>query len=432
MDSKQSIKGLPEQAVNALMTVNEITYQMSPEIGITRSVTHQVDQFQQPTYSGGEMVLICQTGSAFVNTARSYLKFDFSGTLTGGSAPTFGSGSLANVFQDILIESRTGVDLDRLREAGLFIKNYQNFKHSSQWMATQGVAGGNPTKTDYKSGDATAVTARQTYCIPIEEICPIFRPVGGVLLPPQLMEGLRIRFQLADANSVMVKTGTTTASSYVISNARIVWEVCDLNDVFKRKIQEIAATRGLAVMYKSVHQQPLTVTSGSVNVEINKAVSKALKLTIIPRLSDNIGSLSAALDTYSSYKFDFKQAQCRIGNSYIPQIPLVTDDASRFFEFYLYTLKSLGYEDDQSAPSVLPVTAVGGYGSTDAKNSNSCLVFSLNKSSVNDLDGWTINNSRSLVVDMSVFTSGSAVRYDFFLEYLRVALVFTSNVDVKL
>lgn len=433
MDSKESIKGLPSQAINALMTINEITYSMLPEIGITKQVTHQVDQFQQSTYSGGEMLLICQTGSALVNAARSYLKFDYQGaTAATNPTETFGSGSLANQFQEVLIESRTGQDLDRVRECGLFMKNYQSFNKSSQWMATQGVCAGYPAKTSYAAGTPASVTARQTFCIPISDLAPFFRPVGGVLLPAQVMEGLRIRIQLADGNTAIVKGGTSiTGASYTISNARIVWEVVELNDVFKRKLQEIAATRGLALMYKSVHQQPLTATSGSINVEINKAVSKALKLTVIPRLAANIGSLTAALDSYSSYQFDWKQAQCRIGNLFIPQLALNTDSVARFYEFYMYTLKSLGYTDDQSAPSVLPTSDLGGYGSSDSKNSNSCIVFSLNRSSVNDLDGHTINNSRSLVVDLSVFTSGSAIRYDFFLEYLRVALVFTSNVDVK-
>ena len=90
-----------------------------------------------------------------------------------------------------------------------------------------------------------------------------------------------------------------------------------------------------------------------------------------------------------------------------------------------------------NAPVIQPVDTGGGYGSiterVEAKspaNCNSIMIFSFNKSSVSDLDGYTLNNSRSLIFNFTVHT-GTDSQYDTFVEYLRVAIVFNSNIDVK-
>jgi len=430
MDSKQALSKIPDQAIGALMSINQITYQMAPEISVAKQATHQEDLFQQDTYSSGEMVLIAQTGSAYVNPKQSYIKFTITATADAGT-PSFGVGSLTNVIDQILIESRTGVDLDRLRSANLFIKNYQDWSHSPQWKAGEGVAQGYSPKADFKEDTVNSTLAvAKTYCLPLCDLCPLFRPEGGVYLPPFLMEGLRIRLLLAPAMLAVASTAIKTTASFTITRPRIVWHVTDLMDVFKRKLTEIASSRGLAIMYRSVHQQAQVTTATTVNQEINKAASKALRLFLVPRLQSQQGSTIAISDAMSSSQFDFLAGQLRIGNMYFPQKPLQTASVADYYEFYKYSRDSAGYETPQEAPVVMPTSGAGGYGSTLPTNSKSCIIWSLNKSSVNGLDGYIVNNSRSLICDFDKATAEST-RYDFFLEYLRVALVFVSNVDVK-
>lgn len=442
-DVKEDTKQISPTVINALTAINKITYDTPAQIGITKRITHQEDQFTSQSYTGGEMLLIAQTGSAFVDPYDSWLKFDFAVTVAdAASTMTFGTGSMANFFDEILIESRTGQDLSRLRSASLFIKNYQDWNHSPQWKATEGIAQYYPPKTDFKEnatpftiGAGGIATATATVCMRMSDLMPCFRPLGGRLLPPQFMEGLRVRIILNSGAKIGVITGGAYAApTYSVNNPRIQWSVYMLDDVFKRKIQEIASTRGLVVMYKEVHQQQAPTNGTSFDNEVNKAVSKALRAYVVPRLSANVTPTALAIDPNTSEIFAFRQVQSRIGNDYFPQKALTSTAVTDFREFYTYCLHSMGYVNKQDAPVVQPQNGVannpGCYGSADAENSKACMIFNYNKSSVSDLDGYTINNSRSLLFNF-IMHNANAVRMDTFLEYLRVAIVFNSNIDVK-
>lgn len=444
MDVKQDQKQMSPSVVNALTAVNKITYDMPAQIGITDRITHQEDQFSQASYTSGEMLLIAQTGSAFVDPYDSWLKLTIATATPVNQTQSFGVGSMANCFDEILVESRTGRDLSRLRSASLFIKNYQDWTHSPAWKATEGIAQGYPLKTDFKeTGTAVAIGNNagsvivSNLCMRLSDLMPCFRPIGGRLLPPQFMEGLRLRIFLNSGVRLGPQTGAGTAGAitFTISNPRIQWKVVSLNDAFKRKIQEIASTRGLVVMYKEVHQQQAPSTTTAFDNEVNKAVSKALRAYVVPRLQTYVTPSADDQDPNTSQVFNWAQAQSRIGNDYFPQKALVSTAVTDYREFYTYCLHSMGYcENPQEAPVVQPnnggASEIGCYGSADASNSKSIMIFSYNKSSVSDLDGYVINNSRSLIFNFNLL-SATSTRYDTFLEYLRVAIVFNSNIDVK-
>jgi hypothetical protein len=427
-DVKKNMDNLNDQSINALMALNEINYNMQPEIGISKNITHQSDLFQNSFYTGGEAICIAQTGSAFVDPYESYLTFKVIGTATSN----FGVGSMCNLIEEILIESRTGVDIARLREAALFLKNRDDWEHDANWKATEGIAKGYPLKIDYGETVAnTQPTANiKTFTCRLSDLCGVFRPINCKLLPPMMMEGLRIRLVLNTANRALVDSGTN-AKSYTVYPS-ITWKVVELNDLFRRKIQEIAASRGLVVMYTEIHQQQRNVIGTAVNFEVNKAASKALKSYVIPRLASNIGTQLANKDSMSSSEFLFVKAQSRIGNSYFPQKSLETLSVGDFYEFYAYSLFS-ACNNNRNNIVVQPLSTAGGYGSTSSLNSKAAFITSYNRSSVTDLDGYIINNSRSLLFDFEVSPADPAVsyRYDTYLEYLRVAIIFTSNMDVK-
>lgn len=442
-DVKQDMKEMSSQVLGALATMNKVMYDMPAQIGIAKKITHQEDQFQAQSYTGGEMLLIAQTGSAFVDPHDSWLKF--STTINTGantSSLSFGVGSMANFIDEILIESRTGKDVCRVRAASVFIKNWQDWTHSPSWKATEAIAQLYPPKTTFDEGAATptpvgsfAGTTTPTMCLRLSDLAPCFRPIGGKLLPPQFMEGLRIRLILKTGLALGPQiTVVNPAVTYTINNPRVMWKVCELDDPFKRKVQEIASTRGLVVLFKDIHQQNGSSTSAYDNT-VNKAVSNALRAYVVPRLVDDIGGSGTVLnvDPNTSQVFNWKTAQSRIGNDYFPQKALVSSATSDFREFYTYCLHSMGYDNPQYAPVVQPVATAGGYGSAVATNSKSIMIFNYNKSAVNDLDGYVLNNSRALIFDFTTHTpEANGVRYDTFVEYLAIAIVFNSNIDIKI
>ena len=427
-DVKKNMDSLNDQSINALMALNEINYNMEPEIGISKNCTHQQDLFQNTFYTGGEAICIAQTGSAFVDPFNSWLDLKVIGTAT----TSFGVGSACNLIDEILIESRTGTDVSRLREAGLFIKNKDDWSHNANWKATEGVAKGHSIKTGFGEAEANLqpTATAKTFTCRMSDLIGCFSPINCKLLPPMMMEGLRIRLVLASANKALVDTGGN-AKSYTVFPS-INWKVVELNDLWRKKIQEISSSRGLVIMYREVHQQQRNVVGTAVNYEVNKAASKALKSYVVPRLASSIGTATANLDSMSSSEFLFVKAQSRIGNSYHPQKALETLSVADFYEFYTYSLFA-NCDNNRKSVVVQPISTAGGYGSTDSKNSKAIFITSYNRSSVTDLDGYIINNSRSLLFDFDVSPADPAVayRYDTYLEYLRVAIVFTSNMDVK-
>jgi hypothetical protein len=58
------------------------------------------------------------------------------------------------------------------------------------------------------------------------------------------------------------------------------------------------------------------------------------------------------------------------------------------------------------------------------------VAFNLNKSHVTDLDGYVLNNSRALVVDIKC-DNNVARKVDTFLQHLRVAKVYTANAEIR-
>ena len=69
---------------------------------------------------------------------------------------------------------------------------------------------------------------------------------------------------------------------------------------------------------------------------------------------------------------------------------------------------------------------------TDANDINMGMVaFNLNKSHVTDLDGYVLNNSRALVVDIKCFGANASRKLDTFLQHLRVAKVYTANAEIR-
>ncbi len=59
------------------------------------------------------------------------------------------------------------------------------------------------------------------------------------------------------------------------------------------------------------------------------------------------------------------------------------------------------------------------------------VAFNLNKSHVTDLDGYVLNNSRALVVDIQCKATPVSRKLDSYLQHLRVAKVYTANAEIR-
>jgi len=119
------IQGSPNEA---LLQVNQLSYQMLPQLGICSARTHTIGFAQQSLYTNGEtMTWDSQTGSFYVDPVGSYLKFTVTHTITGGTGEEkklrcFGSGSACNLFSRIVVRTRSGKEVTRVENLNLLAK----------------------------------------------------------------------------------------------------------------------------------------------------------------------------------------------------------------------------------------------------------------------------------------------------------------------
>jgi hypothetical protein len=271
----QNIKKMSEMSdtkgslAQSLLQVNNLTYKLPPSLSIATKRMLRNDFFQQSSYSsGGEiMVLDCQSGNMFVDPHRSLLRFDVKAV---GAGATFGSGSGANLFSRIIVRTRSGAEITRLETANLITKFKNRYEKTNDWVISLGEAQG--------YAENVLATGQGTTCaIRLSDLVPCFDPEGHVLLPPQMMQGLRIEIETNSAASAFVGAGAT---SFEINNPRIQFCNVQLGDAFARRIAEVSATQGLSVIHREIfHTQVSSSAAGQTayNFDIKKACSKAFQ-----------------------------------------------------------------------------------------------------------------------------------------------------------
>lgn len=450
MNNEQENVSVGDSMSNALLSVNKMLYKMPPALGICQRRNHRTDYFQRSTYTNGTMVLDCQLGSDFCDPRNSYIRFKLTakGSTGANISADLASGSAVNVINRILVNTRTGKELCRVENANLITKFNQLYNCEEDWLRTvariQGYADNTQNLTP---------TGGQVYVLPLS-IIPCFDT--DKLLPPQLMEGIRIELFLEDTATVFreakiggVSQGVPT--SYQIDNPEIHWDSFDIADAYKRKIAQMASSSGLSLVHKEwFHTIVAAGSSGQTdfNFDIKKAASKALKVCIVSRANAQIAN--TVYDSMGSLAYDYSRQQAHIGADYFPQQPINVNapfDSTENAESYYNVMFAHNKTNQCWNP---PSVSVGQYQSLNApidtqtgappSRENSLVAFNLNKSHVSDLQGYVVNTSRAILVDLKAgerlgnFPDGNADvqrRLDIYLCHLRAVKVYTSNCEIR-
>lgn len=424
--SREENSQLNDSLAQSLLQVNNMSYKLPPEISIA-SARHHVTEFaQQSSYQGGETIVWdSQTGSLFVDGKGSYIRW----TLTPSGAGDFGSGSSYNIVNRVVVRTRTGKEWCRVEDANLLNKYLKRYKCPRTYFENLGKAEGFPTTgADGSLGDgATVLTAGYTFCLPLSTI-PCFEQ--DKLLPPQIMEGCRIEISLERASVAWFGAGGAVAS-YTVSKPVIKWDAYEIADQFKRKINEMSAKQGLNLIHKEYFHTIVANNSNQFNFDIKKAAAKALKSMVVSRLAADIND--GTKDSMASEAYDYTKQQAHIGSVYYPNQPLETDDPTLkgLNESYYNTMLAMdkGSCDDSCDVSPLSYSSTG-VATAGVNNKDAMIAVNLNKSGVSDMSGMSVNNSRSLLFDLT-FSAPQNRQLDCYLQHLRAVKVYQSNVDVK-
>jgi hypothetical protein len=410
MDTEQRNAQLGDRLVESLLQINKMLYKMPPSLGITNRRNHRTDYFQQATYTNGEvMVLDSQVGTDFVDPKNSYIKM----TIKPNADADFDTGSCANVINRVLVRTRTGKEICRLENANLITKFLQTYACPKDWETTVGKSQG------YNAGAATVPAAGKVFILPLWVI-PCFNV--DKLLPPQMTTGLRMEITLETPSTALKASPAIT--SYTVERPELHLDTHDLADQFKRKISEMASSQGLNIVHKEYFHS--IITSGvtdSYNFDVKKSASKALRLDVISRTAADV--VDGTVDSLAAEDYAWTRWQAHIGADYFPNQALTVDDVAETgnAEAYYATLFAHGKTNQcWNPPSVDPTSyTTGGDG---------MISFNFNKSSVSELQGYQVNNSRAVLVDLVADTSSNR-RIDAYLCFLRAAKYFTSNAEVR-
>jgi hypothetical protein len=417
-----------DRLVESLLAINQLQFTLPPQLGIATSRKHVVMFPQQASYTGASTIIIdSQTGSTYVDPFNSY--FVFKVALTTNVPWSWGSGSVANLIDRIIVRSRSGKELSRVESFPLWAKFSQLYSNGRDWVQTIGRSQGYvaygvaPTNSSY--GDSYTSADTHTFILPLHVI-PCFKPLNGKLLPPQLMEGLRLEITLANpATAVTSYNATPLTSVSSVVTPELHYDCFTIADQFARKIIDMSARSGLKLLYEEAFHTLVVSNTTTINFDIKKACSKGLRLLLIPRDSAVVGVVNA--DPVASNPYPFLTQQINIGSEYIPNQKLTTGtDSNNFIEAYYQTM--FAHNALSGSTSISPTDYLG---TPDRKTYNSAMTcFTLNKSNVTGLNGFVINNSRALVVNLTRVALPAGLRVDAFLVHLRSLDVMVSNVSV--
>ena len=421
-------KQLDSKLVNSLLEINQVSYRMPPQISIASKVTHTIQYFQQSTYNNGNtMILDFQTGNAYIDAHKSYLRM----VVTPSDANHgFGSGSVGNLFERVVVRTKTGKELSRTENANLLMKNMDRFFKSDNWLNTVGRAQGHTQEIATNQYGTVVPAGGKVFIIPLTTFLPCFNLIGSKLVPPMIASGLRLEIRLADPNVAFCNFNQavlTPLVSYTVTQPEIHVKEYTLADNFSRSIAQIASSQGLNLLYKEYYNTIVSTSTNQINYDIKKAVSKALKLSVFTRDA----TIAVGRDQMASRPYNYEKIQSNVGADYVPNQPLqlpAVASADNINEVYYYALEECDKLKSWDPSSVSPGQYLGVAPTGTGDQYNGAVVnFSYNKSNTSELAGYTISNSRAMLVNLTQEGVAVPVRLDTFLCYLRLAKAMITN-----
>lgn len=509
---------------SGLLTLNDLTYLLEPDLSVATNVTSKNHFFQGTEYTQNQRaVCIINSGADYIDTRSSYLKFDVqlttSSALTSGVQLYFGQhGSAVNLIKNVTITTRSGDEISRITDVNRLHAMMSPYRYNADWASTVG----QPMGYGSKINQFAAGTTKHSFCIPLYCLTDFFG--YGRLIPSMIMSGLRIEIEFEDISFAGITTcasvtagndarfgatrettpgsaqtiATTGAdgdasklTGYKILNPVVSLKSVQLTDATQRALNELSATNGLELVFTDYERTetiyPAATTKA--HVEIRKACSRALSAICRVRedksqLIEGDGSSVLAqsykenhIDSFASEPASsITEYQWQLGSLYFPQQPIKGTATEVATEGYLHTLDALGKLKagaQQPLAKLHDAAAVDDLRSTQRSvdwqadttdNLHSYLnlagnytnngvnqlydpivakhtpgtfrsfgqswIVGLERSSLFELAGVPINNSRVLALRMAFETSKKRT-VDVYLKYVKLARLFLNNVEIE-
>ena len=337
-------------STGTMISLNNLTYNLEPDLSVVTNATYKQHFFQQTTYTNNQRATcILNTGADYLDTRRSWLVF----TLVPpdeGAAVGFGpTGSVLNLINRVTVASRSGDELSRTRRLNLCKSSIMPYKMDTEWWKSTGNSlGRNATLYPKTPGGDGAIDGLEPmrFVIPLYCLSDLFG--YGRFLPSMLTSGMRIEIEwetpdvafVPGEGAASVKAGGWT--SYAVKDLHINARSIQLTDACQRHLNELSATNGLEIVFTDWETtEQSKVTGSQINLEVRKASSRALKA--YGKIRYNVTN-EGTRDSMASAPFDAIQHQWQLGSLYFPHQPIKASLDSNPFsasqESYLHLLDS--------------------------------------------------------------------------------------------
>jgi len=370
-ESKRS-EGGPSTAT--MINLNNLTYNLEPDLSVVTNATFKQHFFQQTEYSNNQRATcILNTGADYVDTRRRWVVFTLVPPDAATDPVTFGPmGSVLNLINRVTVASRSGDELSRTRRLNLCKASLLPYKMDSEWWKSTGSSlGQNATLYDGTKGadGQTGSLEPMRFVIPLYLLSDLFG--YGRFLPSMLTSGMRIEIEWEQPDVAFTpmlgkETIVTDAAkgsgwdTYTIKDLHINARSIQLTDAVQRHLNELSATNGLEIVYTDWETTEQAKVAGTqINLEVRKASSRALKAYGKIRYSE---AKEGTRDSMVSAPFSSVQHQWQLGSLYFPHQPIKASKDTKPFsasqESYLHLLDSFTPKSG-IAKSAMPLRGPG-------------------------------------------------------------------------
>lgn len=236
-----------------------------------------------------------------------------------------------------------------------------------------------------------------------------------------VMSGLQIELELESPSVAFQSTGDPAA--YSLQGCELFTDCFQLSDSIARKMNQLASQGGLELSYVSTSGTFTAATQSRFSINANLSVSRALHTFAISTLTTDLVPTNDSFKCVPGDSID--NYQYRVGSLYMPQAPVQGKRDS-----LIQTLHSFDKLRNCHQASTCAVTYESYDGSTGVVQT-SAVGATLERSSVLNLSGIPINQSRALVLDIA-FTGAASSRVIYnFVSYQKAATVFLQNVVIR-
>jgi BarA-like signal transduction histidine kinase len=385
---------------------NGLRYVMPKPLSTSLVRTFKKQYAQRQTYGPAETIVFDLNVSGQVDPEVSYLTFK----LSSDQDFQFGKGSAGNIIREIRIQSKNGVELDRIQNYNAWNYIRLNTMEDGDELNFKGPILG------HSQGPIPA--AGFQFVIPCSHLSGLFRPhVKGQKIPSHMLSGARIEITLENVGRALQRNATDN-TTYTVEKPTFNLMEHTLNDNTLKVLTEESANNGLEYVYDRVFCSIETTNNNTLHTQIKKAVSQATcVITSIHDVSKQSDVKQDSFETLAPGGGVFEKYQYRIASNYFPQIAV--DNIS---DAYMIS------ESCHSATRVKGWNTNNGF--ANYTTDTFAVAHALKSDHEISSSGLAINNSATLALEYES-SDGSNKIYYTFLVYTALARCFLQQVTVK-